>query len=154
MEAAPPVDAAAAEEIYCEARARHYVGAERVRPICDRELELWLRAERAVAREELQARLAAIRALLLHLQGSLEQVVGKLEKAASERPQLALNAADVPALVSKASVVLELWRAYASQDMYGEMLRDGMDECDWDVFEEAIDGLREALQPFEEPDGS
>jgi hypothetical protein len=151
MDSPLTLDATLAEEVYCEARARHYVGAERIRPICDRELELWIKAERAVAREELQARLAAIRALLRHLQGSLEQVIGKLEKVAAERPQLALHAADVPELVSKAQLVLALWREYASQEMYGEMLRDGMDRCDFDVLEEAMTSLRGSLRPFEAP---
>lgn len=151
MDAPAQVDAALAEDSYCEARARHYVGAERVRPICDRELEAWLKAERAAACETLQVRMAGIRALLLHLQGNLEKVVGKLEQAAAERPQLSFSSADVPELVRTADVVFQLWRAIASQEMYGEMLRDGMDGCDFDLLEQAMSGMREALKPFEEP---
>ena len=137
------------EVAYCEARARRYIGDERVRTVCDRELEAWLQAERAAAREDLQTKLAAIRALLLHLQASLHTTVTKLE-AATERPTpTAFNAADVPELVAKATVAFGLWRAYVSQEMYGEFLREGIDPMDFEQIDDAMDELNDAIKPFE-----
>lgn len=136
------------EAAYCEARARGYIGDQRVRTVCDRELERWLHAERAAAREDLQTRLAAIRALLMHVQASMEAVVVKLEHAVAERPLPAYNTADVPQLVGKAAVVFGLWRDYASQEMYGEFLREGMDGMDFDQLEEAMSEMNAALAPF------
>ena len=49
-----------------------------------------------------------------------------------------------------ASVVHELWRAYASQEMYGEALREGLDSCDFDILEQAMEALLAALRPFED----
>jgi|SRR3954464_15834248 hypothetical protein len=149
MDAPPTIDLGLAEDVYCEARARRYIGAKRVREVCDTELELWLRAERAAAREELQTRLACVRALLLHLQGDLESLVSKLEKI-TDRPTLAINAADVPELVAKATTVHALWRDYASQEMYGEFLHDGLDPMDLDLLESAMGELADALKPFEQ----
>lgn len=152
MDTPPTVDVASAEDVYCETRARRYVGDERTRVVCDREVEGWLKAERSAAREELETRLTAIRALMLHVQDNLELAIARLEKAVAERPTPALHAADVPELVAKATVVHSLWRGYASQEMYGEMLMDGMDRCDFDVFEEAMGGMNDALRPFEPPE--
>lgn len=148
--ATPPfqVDPSQAEDAYCEARAVRYIGDERVRKVCDRELEAWLKAERAQAREELQTRLACIRALMLHLQTNLESAVGKLEQAVADRAAPSYNAADVPELVAKARTVFELWRAYASQEMYGELLRDGMDRMDFDLLYDTMLEMRGALGPF------
>jgi hypothetical protein len=147
-----PVDAARsrdAEAAYCEARARYYIGEARTRLIYGYELEGWLQAERSAACEELQTRLAAIRALMRHVQGGLELVVSKLEAAAAEQAPLAMHAADVPELVERAQAVFALWRGLASQEMYGELLREGMDRCDFDVLEEAMGGLNEALRAFD-----
>jgi len=148
MDAPLTIDLALAEDVYCEARAKRYIGAERVREVCDTELALWFKAERMAAREELQTRLAAIRALLGHLQDGVEGIVAKLERVAAERPTLALNVADMPEVLRTANVVFQLWRDYASQEMYGELLREGMDRCDFDVLEEAMCGLNDALKPF------
>lgn len=147
MDAPLTIDISLVEDVYCEARAQRYIGDKRVREVCDTELELWLKAERAAAREELQTRMACIRALMLHVQRDLEGIIGKLEKVA-ERPTLALNAADVPELVAKATAVHAIWRDYASQEMYGELLHEGMDAMDLDLLESAIGELGDALKPW------
>lgn len=58
---------------------------------------------------------------------------------------------DVHALKEAADIVLRCWSDFTSQEMYGEMLREGManqgDECgsdDFDRWEEAHTKLREA----------
>lgn len=78
--------AEAVEDAYCAERARRYLGTAGSHTVADYELELWLKAERAVAREEAEARIAVVRALLLHVQENLEAVVAKLE-AAVRSPQ-------------------------------------------------------------------
>lgn len=70
-------EAEAAEAAYCAARARRYIPV-RTRHVADVELAEWLRLERAAAREEVETRVAVVRALLLHLQRNLEAVVAKL----------------------------------------------------------------------------
>lgn len=51
---------------------------------------------------------------------------------------------DVSALKKSSDAVLKAWGDYTSQEMYGEMLRDGMDAVDFDNWEEAHDSLRAA----------
>lgn len=56
---------------------------------------------------------------------------------------------DVNGLINAAERVLDLWNEFNCQEMYGEMLRDGMDEtADFERWEAAHDALREARRPF------
>lgn len=72
------------EDAYCEARARYYLGDDRVRDICDTELEAWIKAERA-----------EVRALL-------DQVLDT---------RSSLTSVDVLQLVLRATTVYEIWRS-------------------------------------------
>lgn len=55
----------------------------------------------------------------------------------------------VNGLINAAERVLDLWNEFNCQEMYGEMLRDGMDEtADFERWEAAHDALREARRPF------
>jgi hypothetical protein len=150
MDALGPIDFAFAEDAYCEARARRYVGESRARTVCDYELEIWIKAERAAAREDLQTRMACIRALLAHLAASAEAVTSRLEEAlATKAEPPSFTAADVPQLVAKARTAFGFWVGYVSQEMYGEFLREGMDAMDFDAIDTAMRDLNEALTPFD-----
>jgi hypothetical protein len=61
---------------------------------------------------------------------------------------------EVDALRKAAEKILRLWNEFNSQEMYGEMLREGMSDPDddqremshFEIWEEAHDELRNALK--------
>lgn len=138
----PTVTTAAelAEDAYCEARARCYVGARRVREVCDNEVELWLKRERAAVRAELETQFASLfdcgRALA-DATDRAEQAVRTLEAFAGGELG---HAGDVATLVGKASAVVQVWRNCASHELHGEcLLYEAMLELD-----DAVKAFRES----------
>jgi len=73
------------------------------------------------------------------------RIVELRAELAQERESTAVMwGCDVSALKKATDVVLKAWSDFTSQEMYGEMLRDGMDAVDFDNWEEAHDELRKA----------
>lgn len=134
-------DLATAEDAYCEARARCYVGAGRVRAVCDNEVELWLKHERAAVRAELETQFASLfecgRALAIATERA-EAAVRALEHFAGGSTG---HAVDELTLVAKASAVVELW---GDDWLALDLDADGMSG--------AMAELAAALEPFERID--